>query len=478
MLLSLYAALGLALLVAVVFGILLRRARARLVRVQADTQAELSRAGADAENRRVEAQQAEAHAARAVQHTRAVVAEIRHLSSVRLPAAMEGLRRPGVAVPGMADERLRTDPVAGVCEQVLAVVTDAVLEDRVRTDESAQEVVRSVMGRARALAAQAVQLVEKAQYQAVNDPGLLHDLYELDHRLVLIHRDAQRTAVVCGDLPGTAREDTVILTAMETARSRIAQHQRVSAVSHVPEETDGRALGLQAPFAEPLIMAIAELCDNAVYCSVGSGPVRAEAHPTATGVLITISDSGPGLDTVEKQQFVRQMLESPRLLLRDAGSPPRLGLAAVGRLARRFEGLTITLDPSPARGLRVNLHINESLLVPVSPRRRPEASGVRLDPLPQQEQPQLAQAPQNHQPAEPDHAALPMRGGIPQRQRKSPAAPPEAVERSPGAPEPFPLRDANAVQSAYASLQAGTRRARQEPSGHADHPSTSASWES
>ncbi|MFE8910886.1 sensor histidine kinase [Streptomyces globisporus] len=466
-----YAALGLAVLAAAVFGILLRRARAQAVRAKADAQAERQTMEATAHTLRKAADQAQTQAARAEQHSRAVVAEVRHLAAVRLPAVIEGLRRPGVTVPGMTDERLLAGPVDRACEQVLAVVTDAVTEDRIRTDESAQEVVRSVMGTTRALAAQAVQLVEQAQYKAANAPDLLEDLYGIDHRLVLLHRQVQRTAVVCGDLPGTAREDTTIMAALETARSRIVKHQRVSAVSHVPAEPDGRDLGLQAPVAEPLIMVLAELFDNAVYCSVGSGLVSAEAHPTATGVLITITDSGPGLDTVEKQLFVRQMLESSRLLLRDAGSPPRLGLAAVGRLVSRFEGLTLTLDPSPARGLRVSLHIDASLLVPVSGRQRPERSGVRLDPLPQPE-PAIAQAPQLQQPAGPSRTALPTRDGFPQRQRKSPGAP---VDHE---PEPLPLRDAAAVRSAYASLQSGTQRARQEPSPHTDHPSDSASWES
>ncbi|WP_217231254.1 ATP-binding protein [Streptomyces anulatus] len=458
---AVYAALGLAVLAAVVFGIRARRARAQVVRLQADIQAERQRMKADAEALRAEVQQDKAHAAQLVQHSRAVVAEVRHLASVRLPAVVEGLRRPGVSVPGMADERLLTDPVGSACEQVLAVVNDAVLDDRIRTDESAQEIVRSAMGAVRTRSAEAVALVEKVQHR-ITDPEALREVYNLDHALVLLNREAQRTAVACGDVPGTAREDTELTLALGTAQSRITQHQRVSVANHVPREADGQVLGVQAPAAEPVIMVLAELMENAVYCSVGSGLVRAEVHRTATGVLITVSDSGPGLDTKEKQQFVLRTLESSRLLLRDLGSPPRKGMAAIARLVGRLDGLTLALAPSSARGLRVDLHIDNSLLVLVPERERPTMSGAPLQPIRQREE--LPAVPAGQQTFTPSHdgpgehanTALPVRdttSGFPTRRRKTPDAP--APQR-----EPLPARDAEQVGASYAALQSGTQRGR------------------
>ncbi|MDW4916297.1 hypothetical protein [Streptomyces californicus] len=474
MLVYLYAALGLALLVAVVFGIRLRRARARLVRIQADTQAERSRAGAEADGLRDEAQQAKAHATRAVQHHRAVVAEIRQLVSGRLPAAVEGLRRPGVAVPGMADERLRTDPVAVACEQVLAAVIDAVMEDRLRTDESAQEVIRSAMAAVRTRSAEAVALVAKVQHR-ITDPEVLKELYSLDHALVLLNREAQRSGVACGDVPGNARENTAITIAMGTAQSRITQHQRVNLMNHVPPDPDGQELGVQAPAAEPVIMVLAELMENAVYCSVGSGPVRAEAHRTASGVLITVSDSGPGLDTAEKQEFVRRILDSPRLMLRDLGSPPRKGLATVARLVGRFEGLTVAMSPSSARGLCVDLHIDDSLLVLVSKPERPVGSGAPLQPIHRREDPPVPPAgelaPASADNTEEPRTALPVRagaGGFPTRTRKAPDTP--ALQHEPPAE-----RDPDEISARYAALQSGTHRGREPLGGSHGHTT---SWES
>lgn len=471
-----HTALGLAVLAAVVFGILARRARAQAARAKASARAERQKLEADAEAHRTAAQQAQAQEAQAVQHSRAVVAEVRHLAAVRLPAVVEALRRPGVQVPGVADERLLTDPVADACEQVLAMVSHAVLQDRIRTDESAQEIVRSAMGAVRTRSAEAVALVERVQHR-ITDPDALREMYAADHALVLLHREAQRTAVACGDVPGTAREDTALGTALGMAQSRITQHQRVSVDVQVRREADGKVLGVQAPAAEPVIMVLAELMENAVYCSVGSGLVRAEVHRTATGVLFTVSDSGPGLDTKEKQDFVRRILDSPRLLLRDLGSPPRKGMAAIARLVGRFDGLTLALAPSSARGLRVDLHIHNSLLVPVPERERPTMSGTPLQPIRQRDEPPAIPSGQpastSSDNGEPSRTALPVRGAagdFPTRTRKKPDTP--APQQ-----EPLPDRDADAVSASYAALQSGTRRGRKQLD-HGNGTSHSTSWES
>ncbi|MFJ6437804.1 hypothetical protein [Streptomyces sp. NPDC091416] len=424
--------------------------------------------------------QAQQDAGRADSHSRAVVRELQHLAAVRVPARVDQLRGPGRLVPGLADERLLGTPAGEACEQVLLAVADAVMNDRIRTDEAAQESVRSAMSTMRTRANEAVALVEQVQH-LITDPEQLRVVYELDHTLVVIHREAQRTAVACGDLPGTAREDTALDMALGTAQSRISRHQRVSVMNHVPRETDGRVLGVQAPAAEPVIMVLAELMENAVYCSVGSGLVRAEAHRTATGVVVTVSDSGPGLDTVEKQQFVRQMLESPRLLLRDLGSPPRKGMAAIGRLVGRLDGLTLSLAPSSARGLRADLHIDASLLVLVGERKRPASSGTPLQPIHQRHDPLEVPAAQPMYPSsegreDPARSALPVRGapsGFPTRTRKSPGA--STPQHDPY--EPLSGRSADEVGASYAALQSGTRRGRE----HTDHSHGSAdttSWES
>ncbi|MET8605644.1 hypothetical protein ABZV92_19090 [Streptomyces rubiginosohelvolus] len=369
----------------------------------------------------------------------------------------------------MADDRLLTDPVGTACERVLAAVSGVVLEDRIRTDESAQEVIRSAMGAVRTRSAEAVARVAKVQHR-ITDPEALTEVYGLDHALVLLSREAQRTGVACGDVPGNAREDTAITTAMGTAQSRIAQHQRVNLMNLVPQDPDGQELGVQAPAAEPVIMVLAELMENAVYCSVGSGPVRAEAHRTASGVLITVSDSGPGLDTAEKQAFVRRILDAPRLLLRDLGSPPRKGMATVARLVGRFDGLTLAMGPSSARGLRVDLHIDDSLLVLVSKPERPAGSGAPLQPIHRREDPpvppagELASASSDN--AEEQRTALPVRagaGGFPTRTRKAPDVP--APQQEPPAE-----RNPDEISARYAALQSGTQRGRDQFGGSHGYP--------
>ncbi|MFI7087671.1 hypothetical protein ACIBUR_29255 [Streptomyces anulatus] len=449
------------------------RERARSRRAEQRAQRLDLESAKSAEQAQAAVQQAQQDAGRADRYRQAVVRELQHLAAVRVPARVDQLRGPGRPMPGLADEQLLGTPAGEACEQVLRAAADAVMDDRIRTDEAAQEIVRSAMSTVRTRANEAVALVEKVQH-LITDPDQLRAVYDLDHGLVVIHREAQRTAVACGDLPGTAREDTALDMALGTAQSRLSQHQRVSVMNHVPRETDGRVLGIQAPAAEPVIMVLAELMENGVYCSVGSGLVRAEVHRTATGVVVTVSDSGPGLDTAEKQQFVQRMLESPRLLLRDLGSPPRKGMAAIGRLVGRLDGLTLTLAPSSARGLRADLHIDNSLLVLVAERERPASSGTPLQPIRQRQEPLAVPAAQPPPPSndgryEPGRSALPVRGapsGFPTRTRKSPAA--STPQHDPY--EPLSGRDAHEVGASYAALQSGTRRGRD----HIDHSDGSA----
>ncbi|WP_411082919.1 ATP-binding protein [Streptomyces sp. cmx-18-6] len=493
-----YGVLALALIAASACAIAARRARGSARSLKADAelqrqQAELHRQQAELQKRhddkavedlRAEVRRLTAEAARADEYAQAAVREFVYLAETRLPAMVGALRHPGRQMPGPADAGLMTTPVNAACDQVLRAVVGALEDERIRTDEAAQAVLRTVMGSFRAQAAQAEVLAERVQQQ-MDGSDLLKSMYELDENLVLMRRLAQRTAVACGDAPGTARENTPLGIAVATAQSRVREHRRVSVVNHVPREADGQILALQAPVAEPLIMVFAELLENAVYCSVGSTQVRAELHRTATGVLVMISDSGPGLDTVEKQRFVQLMLNSERrLLLSDLGSPPRLGLATVGRLAARFDGLTITMDPSSARGVCVNVHIDNSLLVAVDEPARPAASGAKLQPI-ASAKPAPAQpiAPvQQPRPVEEQQprAALPPRpttDGFPSRRRKSPDTAPSAV---PDAPESVPDRDPAAVRSAYASMQSGAQRARTEQKGPdtaGPAPTFTTSWE-
>ncbi|MFE7483775.1 ATP-binding protein [Streptomyces sp. NPDC057552] len=490
-----YGVLALALLAAAVGGLSARRARASARAARADTellrqQAELQQHQAAlqkqhddklAENLRAEVERHRAEAARADEYSQAAVREFVYLAETRLPAMVGALRHPGRQMPGPADVSLMSTPVGAACDQVLRKAAAALEDERVRTDEAAQAVLRTVMGSFRAQAAQAEVLAERVQRQ-MDGSDLLKSMYELDENLVLMRRLAQRTAVACGDAPGTARENTPVAIAVATAQSRVREHRRVSVVNHVPREADGQILALQAPVAEPLIMVFAELLENAVYSSVGSTQVRAELHRTATGVLVMISDSGPGLDTVEKQRFVQLMLASDRrLLLSDLGSPPRLGLATVGRLAARFDGLSITMDPSSARGVCVNVHIDNSLLVAVSEPARPAASGAKLQPI-ASPKPVPAPRPEPAGPAEEERPrpALPARSsadGFPTRRRKSPDTAPSAV---PDAPPSAPERDPAAVRSAYASMQSGAQRARSEqrgPETAGPAPTSTTSWE-
>ncbi|MEU3369445.1 ATP-binding protein [Streptomyces sp. NPDC006660] len=172
------------------------------------------------------------------------------------------------------------------------------------------------------------------------DEDVLGDLLHLDHRTAQAGRLADSIAVLTGARSGRRWSRPIVMESiLRGAMGRIGGYQRVRLHSTSDAAVAGHA-------AEGVMHALAELLDNAANFSPPTAEVHVYVEEVPAGVIITVEDSG--LVMSEVQQRRAEQAVSGRSLDLAGLSGTRLGLAVVGRLARKH-GLTVSFRPS-ARG--------------------------------------------------------------------------------------------------------------------------------
>ncbi|GHI83605.1 sensor histidine kinase [Streptomyces xanthophaeus] len=172
------------------------------------------------------------------------------------------------------------------------------------------------------------------------DEDVLGDLLHLDHRTAQAGRLADSIAVLTGARSGRRWAKPIVMeSVLRGAMGRIGSYQRVRLHSTSQAAVAGHA-------AEGVMHALAELLDNAANFSPPTAEVHVYVEEVPAGIVITVEDSGLVMSEVQLRR-AEQAVSAESLDL--AGlSGTRLGLAVVGRLARKH-GLTVSFRPS-ARG--------------------------------------------------------------------------------------------------------------------------------
>ncbi|MFJ3223869.1 ATP-binding protein [Streptomyces sp. NPDC086783] len=319
-------------------------------------------------------------AARLAERLRAWEEEVRHLVAVRLPgpeALSEARGRPrpapadgtapsgptpppGPARPfvdtGPLDARLAGTGLAACLDSVLERFTAALGQAGARADSGA----RAVLGEAaRALLdlADEQQAAIAAMQHRYDDPDVLGDLLGIDHANARLARRAGALAVLGGSAPERRRDPAALTDVVRGAASRIRDYRRI----RVGGASDVMVTG---PAVDPLVLAVAELLDNAARHSPPGTTVEAGVRAVPGGACVVIDDAGSGLDG-EAAQYAAELLAGFRPVdLTRLGDPPRFGFAVVGTLAARH-GLAVSVDTrSPYGGLRAVVLLPPALLEP------------------------------------------------------------------------------------------------------------------
>lgn len=336
--------------------------------------------------------------------------ELAHLATARLPALAESL-----PVPGIRNERLATQGFGQSLQAVLGQFEEAVNRTRTRSDESARASLMATMRALQGLANEQQAAISTMQDRHDNGK-VLQDLLEIDHMNSQFGRRAQVVAVLCGAWPGRQRAASALDDVVRGATSRIRDYLRVEAHGHADIAVVDRAV-------EPVVLAVAELLDNAARHSPPHTMVQVNIQRTHNGAVIVIDDGGVGMHDEELRQATQMLSGQQELDITRLSDPPQFGLPVVGLLATRY-GFRVSVDSqSPYGGVRAVVFMPSTLLTTA-----PDDTPVMLTP------PQM-----------PDSGEVrPTPGGLPRRRRQQPGEEPRPAPR----PYPAPMSHATEAEPA------------------------------
>ncbi|WP_420034911.1 ATP-binding protein [Streptomyces sp. cg28] len=192
-----------------------------------------------------------------------------------------------------------------------------------------------------------------------SDEDVLADLLHLDHRTAQAGRLADSVAVLTGARSGRRWARPIAMESiLRGAMGRIGGYQRVRVHANTSVAVAGHA-------AEGVMHALAELLDNAANFSPPTAEVHVYVEEVPAGVIVSVEDSGLVMGPVQLRRAEHAVSGDTTGAAGSTGlgglSGTRLGLAVVGRLARKH-GLTVSFRPSARGGTGVLLLVPQELL--------------------------------------------------------------------------------------------------------------------
>ncbi|MEH0934281.1 sensor histidine kinase [Micromonospora psammae] len=197
-----------------------------------------------------------------------------------------------------------------------------------------------------------IALIDRLERQET-DPGRLEDLYRLDHISSRLRRNAGSLVVLSSSTGSDGHVAPVPLAdVVRLALGEIEDFTRVDV--QVPP-------GVSAAPATvgDLVLALAELMENATAFSPPHTRVVVSGELTGTGARLSVVDQGIGMT---EERLAEENVRLTRRERLDLAPTEVLGLFVVGRLARRH-GWTVDLVPTAGGGVTARLEVPHALLV-------------------------------------------------------------------------------------------------------------------
>ncbi|MGW4597128.1 sensor histidine kinase [Streptomyces sp. NPDC004457] len=268
-----------------------------------------------------------------------------------LPAGFDRLRR-GQVLRDVVRDVFDADPeLRGLPEGYRELVRIALrgADQEISMRDATERSFVSVARRVQAIVHQQAYELREMEEDHGRNPEVFDDLLRIDHGTSLIGRLADTISVLGGGRPGRQWPKPVSLySVLRGAMSRILEYRRINLASIVNINIKGTSV-------EPVIHAAAELLDNATRYSPPSTKVHVTAVEVQAGVVIEIEDCGVSLSE-ESRARIERMIEDAKNGedAHNLGENPRLGLAVVGRLCKRFD-MDVSLRASAYGGVRAIL---------------------------------------------------------------------------------------------------------------------------
>ncbi|MEU6214378.1 ATP-binding protein [Streptomyces sp. NPDC047023] len=283
--------------------------------------------------------------------------EAQRLCAVRLPALVNALDRGdggSFIDAGLLHPQLAETQTGAAHQAVLQQVSSLAWEASERAEGASRAAVQAVVRSLQSLMNEQ-QIAVTALLESQHDERTLQLAIPIDHSGSQLARRAQVVGVLTGMWPGRQRDDAPLMDAVRGGVSRIRDYQRVRITGERTEQVAGRVV-------EPVVLAVAELLDNAARHSEPGTMVDVwyiEAH---NGISIVIEDAGIGLSPEERERASRLLSGRTPVRLTELRTPPRFGFQAIGLLAARY-GFHVSVEQQSVHGgVRAVLHLPRALL--------------------------------------------------------------------------------------------------------------------
>src|SRR6266540_4360199 len=161
------------------------------------------------------------------------------------------------------------------------------------------------------------------------DADTLEKLFGVDHLATRLRRTAEGLIVLSGapEPPRRWLEAIPLMDVVRGAVQEVEDYQRVEVLPIDNVQLTGYAVS-------EVVHLLAELVENATRFSPPGTVVRIGGQPSATGHVIEIEDRGIGMSDAELERANQRLADPPAV---DAAVARQLGLAVIGRLARRHD---------------------------------------------------------------------------------------------------------------------------------------------
>ncbi|MET9461053.1 ATP-binding protein [Streptomyces canus] len=304
-------------------------------------------------------------AAGAAQQVTARDEEARHLATSRLPALVYARQNGTPPSHGtLLHPFLANTETAAVHESVLNQLDQLLVDTSSRAESATRAAVLACVRSVQALVYEQQGGITRLLDEE-DDPKVLALVQPIDHAGSQLERRLQILGVIAGMWPGRQREDVPLLDAVRGAMSRIRDYNRVK-----PPRSSSHYVASR--FVEPVVLAVAELLDNAARHSPPSTPVEVKFVEVHQGVSVEIHDAGAGMSLEARQEAARRLSGKNPVRLTELRNPPSFGLLGVGELVKEY-GFRVWLDEdhSVHGGVRAVVFLPHSVLADPPARTEP-----------------------------------------------------------------------------------------------------------
>ena len=293
---------------------------------------------------------------------RSIIRPIRQLRKAAmedLPRTVEAIRNADLEaheVPELRPIEIDSgDELAEAASAFNAVVSTAIglASAQVRLRQHTSEMFVNLGHRNQTFIDRQHELIDTIQSEVV-DPDMLAGLFELDHTVTRMRRNAESLLV----LAGTPRRRTwsapvPISDVIGAAVSEVAEMRRVD----ITLGASGDRF-VEGVHAFDISHIVAELIENATLYSSPTTRVDVRVQRSRNLTRVWIIDNGIGMSETELAEANRQVSD---IVTGSEVSADQVGFQVVARLSRRL-GIEIRLQDNPAGGLAVSVDLPPELL--------------------------------------------------------------------------------------------------------------------